>query len=990
MSAENAKNLLIQYNQKRYLRFLLNKDETLILPTVSSVPWIGTAGRIDKYRKRTVKHGDHQVNFISKNREFHSFQWQTSPEKLKKAVRWGIVRTESVTGKVISALGNYRVITHERIAKGMISNTQPLKIQFLDHYQQRFEALQALESLVNRDCSVTTYKETIEHYIQELRMISSDLEKHFEHTHLTDINPEAISLLRKDIEDDIERARVYLEALIKQAHDQQALRAYNRARGTDSISEFVKQQMLHNLYQMQGINQDISYSRKRSFALTRGALNDCIEDARKEIDDHNADPRNAVRAEHHGLYSSGNDSVTYDFGQDNLSPARQRQVLLGISFIEGWDAVDYSNPKTPVVENKSGSSSLSEVAATNWKLHRNFKAAVKANVFFIFNIFKGIFTYTHPWEEEAWDNKSFHLVAAELRSKASPNEPLLFKPIKFFKIIINSIKDCFKGIRNFGTELFRTPEEIFNDWKATKILRDYDVVIKKAETEILFIEKEEEERLKHLLSSFSLPEMSPAMSKLAKADYHLTAGEQNDILTVMVRGFDGFSSVFTHNIYAKDPVAGLVFTAAYAAGAAAIFYPAVGSAVFGSSYVNWFSNFSYGMGAGKFAAAIGGGSTQAQAFATAWDTLMHGPNGLGVTVATQIAEDPLTYASYFVVAYTLGYVLVNGVNGHEIPGLSAILKEDLGTTPEASYPFIGGKFAIASYELLHRKPSECHQPLKINFDGTEVAEYPQSSYKEYDKTIAQFRLAFWLSMHASTLPKLSPTMLYELERHIDKLFPPEKAASLKKILYPEKEPSIGFQIFSIPLTYVPAILRLALAFVVSPIAWFMGNPFPAQSIKNAGSDLLAKVRKDLTRILIVGSQLTHVFFKLASSLVKAFAFTVNMIIGRVTGVLDKYPAHSMHKTFAFIHSWFRSVGELLYPARATKSVISADPAHTIREMEHSYQTVLDNLRVVGEQVSPIVLSSSPSEVLNMPSPLQSTSNNALINDERQKFTSLGY
>ncbi|WED43470.1 hypothetical protein [Legionella cardiaca] len=974
MPAENAKNLLIQNNKKKYEQFILNTDNTLFLPTPSSVPWIGTAGQSDAFRKKTVKHGESQVNFISKNGEAFSFQWQTTPFQLKKAVRWGIVRTESITAKVISALGHYRITAHERIAKGIISNTHALKIQFLDFYQQRFEALQELESLVNRENSLAIYNKSIERYITELQTISANLEVQFKDTQLIDINPQAISQFQADIAQDINRAKTYLTTLQeKNSNATEALLASRRARGNDSILEFVKQQMIHGLYQMQGYNQDFSFSKRRSFALTRGDLNNCIEDARKEINDHDADPRNAVRAEHHGFYSSENDTITYDFGPDNLTPARQKQVLLGISFIEGWDSVDYSNPKTPVVKNHLGSEPLTIISATNWQLHRNFTAFIKSTAYFIFNVFKGFIMPTHPWEEEAWNNKKFHLVASDLRKNASPNEPLLLKPIRFLKIMANSIKDCFKGIRNFGSELIRMPEEIFNDWNASKALKNYALVIEEAEDEMALIKEEEERRLQYLLADYPVNETSEVISILAKVDYHLTAGEKNDILTAMVSGLDGFSSVFTHNLYAKDPVGSLVFTAAYAAGAAAIFCPTVASTIFGSGYVNWFSNFSYSMGAGKLAATIAGGSTQAQVFATVWDTAIHGPNGIGATIATQIAEDPLTYGSYFAVAYGLGYVLVNGINGHEIPGLSAILKEDLGTTPEASYPFIGGKFAIGLYELLLRKPSERYEPLKIKYNGTEVAAYPESTYQIYQKIIARFNLAFWLSTHATTLPKLRPATLFEIERHIDNLFPAEEAASLKKMLYPEKEPSIAFQLFSIPLTYIPALLRLGFALIVSPIAWFMDNPNPAQPIKNAAKDLGNKIAKDLNRLLIAASHLTYVIFTVVSSPVKALALTANMIIARIASLFDWHPSYSMHQTFAMVHSFFRRVGELLYPARATKSIVTANPAHTIREMEHSYKMVLDNLKIVNTIQSELsLLQSGAAEIYHSHSPLQQT------------------
>ncbi|KTD16789.1 hypothetical protein [Legionella jordanis] len=959
MPAESAKTLLLRHIQQQYQQFLLTNDQNLVLPAVSNIPWIGRAAHKNVYTKNSIPVGAGKVNFIRKNDEFYSFQWQTNSRKLKEAVRWGIVRTESITGKVISTLGNYRLQVHESIAKGMIGNTHPLKLQLVDFYQQRFEALQGLESLVNEDNLKKNYKDAFNAYLDQLERIYSQLDEQFSNTDLKVICPQAIDRMKSDIQNDIQRAKSYLLNL--HVINQETIpvpRSYNRARGRDSILEFVKQQMLQNLYEMQGINQDITYSQRRTFALTRGSLNDYIEDARKEIEDHQADLRNAVRPEHHGLYSSENDSLCYDFGEDHLHPDRQRQVLLAISFIEGADQLDLTNPDKPQVGNGFEQESLTVIAATHWKLHRNALNLIKSSAHFIFNIFKGMFLYTHPWEEETWENPNFHLQAAKLRAQASPNEPLLIKPIKFLKVLGHSLKDCFIGIRNVGAQLIiHLPAGVFNDWNSSKELQDFTTVAVEAETEIAKILDIEHSRLCHLLqqADFMPPEcqenndtpasLSETISTFAKADYHLTAGEQNDILNAIIRGFDGFSSVFTHNLFAKDPVAGLIFTAAYSVGAGAIVFPKATAAVFGQAYVNWFANFSYSMGSTKLAATIGGGSTQAQAFAAGWDSLVHGPDGLGFRFLSQIIEDPLTYGSYLAVAYGLGYVLVNGINGHPIPFLSDMLKEDLGSTPEASYAFIGAKFAIAGYELFQEHGVLHYEPIKIQFNGRELEKY-RENYVLHQLEIEQFKLAFWLSSHAVTLPKLDAATLYKIERHIDKLFRPAEAAALKKILYPERQPSIAFQLFSIPLTYIPAVLRLVVALFLTLAAWINKNPHPLNPLANAFTSLKDKLSKDLSRILVAFTYACFVCFNIGSSIIKVFSYTTNMIIGRIAALFDWHPGHAMHRFFGAVHTKIRGMMEWLYPVRIIKNVVSASPAHIIREHEASYHSILESLKAV--------------------------------------------
>ena len=290
--AASAKELLKRHNKEFYKAYVLNDEVApLALHAISSVPGVGASRRPDVYKKTiTHKISQHHIKFITKNDHPHGFFWQTSAKTLKEAARWGIVKTHSITGKVIGKLGQYRVAAHGRIAKGMISNSQELKLRLLDLFQDRFEALQALESLVNKKNTFETYQKTLDIYIQRLEDIKLYLDIYFDKVDNSGIDETTRQQIRSDIDADISRTRSYLASLIGKA----SLHAHDSARGPHSIMEFVKDQMIYGLYELQGINQDMSYSNKRFFALTRGELNDFIEDARKEIDDHEADLCNSV------------------------------------------------------------------------------------------------------------------------------------------------------------------------------------------------------------------------------------------------------------------------------------------------------------------------------------------------------------------------------------------------------------------------------------------------------------------------------------------------------------------------------------------------------------------------------------------------------------------------------------------------------------------------------------------------------------------------
>ena len=959
--ASSAKKLLSQFNREQYKSFILNDDEQLSLLVISPVPGVSSSERVDTYLKTISHPGQAQhIKFISKNDEAHSFAWQTTPQQLKKAVRWNIIKTHSTISKVIAALGRYRIIAHERIAKGMVSNSQEIKLKLLDLFQDLFEALEDLASLANKENSVSDYETKLKAYIKKLEITQAGLMDFFADCSVTTgLNQDTIQHLKNDLQNNIERTNTYLSTL----KNHENLRSFNRARGQNSILEFVNKQMIHGLYEFQGINQDISYSKERDFALTRGELNDCIEDARKVINDDQADIRNATTDAHHGLFSKNNEELlTYDFSEEDLTPQRQKEILLGISFIEGWDKVDY---KKCTVSNANGTEPLDVISATRWKTHRNLPALLNSLAYFILNFFKSIILPTKAWEEETWNNKNFHLVAAELRKHITPIEPMWQKPIKILKQIGYALFDIYKGARDVGSQLtVKMPEHILNDWYSCNELFPLNTLLQDADKEIIEITKKEEKRLKKLLKQCNADDfvqnITKQTSRLATVEYDLTTGEQNDILTSITRGLNEFASVFSHGLYAKDPLAGLIFSATFGLGVGVIYLPGATASVFGSAYVNWFSNFSYSMGSSKLAAVIGGGSTQAQLFATGWDGLIHGPSGIASQAFYTLGQEPLTVGAYIAGATGLGYILVNGIAGYTIPFLSEFFKEDLGTVPEASYPFIGAKLFFLLYEglTIHKKGAE-HYP-ELAPELIKIAHsVQQSSNPEQRKIVDRFLMASWLSRNAEVIPKLDERQRFELSRHIEALFDKDQSKSLNKILYPEAHQSIAFQIFSIPLTYIPAFLRLGTSFILSICALAKGKSYPVEPIKRAAAHLWDKIAKDLSRLVVFASNLAHLLYTGLAVAPKAVAYCLTMLIGRIAGLFDAKPAHAIHKMFASIHAGFRSVSEFIYPVRALKSIEVANPVHTIKEIEGSYTKLLGQMGTVKPASEPLTGHANP-------------------------------
>ena len=806
--ADSAKQVLTRYNQRQYRAFTLNDDKDLILPQISLIPWVSTSNQLDYYSKQILTPNGYSaednphIKFITKGGSPHAFLWKTKAETLKKAVRWGIVQTHSVTAQVIAALGQYRVLAHERVAKGMVSNAQAIKLKLLDLFQDRFEALEAMESMVNKENTLQQYHAVIDQYIQKLTQIHADLESYFSETLETGFNSDTKQKISDDLDADIARAKAYRASI-----DEKNLRAHNRNRGPTAIMTFVQQQMIYGLYELQGINQDLSYSKQHYFALTRGELNDYIENARKVIDDFQTDPRNAVTAAHHGCYSTqGNALISYDFSETQLTPERERSILLGISFIEGWDTLKNTKDGLPEVHNQNGFEPLDTIAATRWKQHRHFRLFLKSYGFYFLNIIKGLFIATHPQEEESWKNPKFHLFATELRQHAKLNEPLWKKPAQFFKNIIYAVRDLFNGVRDVGTEISaRMPVDILNDWQSSKMIPSWDDIVNEAEKEFRHIKSLEKERLDSALPDplKNVHELTITKNnELAHVEYALTTGEQNDILTSIAKGLNGFTDFIFHHLYAKDPIGGVLFTGTYAVGIGAIFNPSMTAALCGSSYVRIFSEYAHSIAASNWAAALSASITQAEIVALGWDGLMHGPSGIAMKTLHKIGEDPLTTATFCAAIYGLGYVLVNGINGYDIPGLSKHFKKELGSKPELAYPGIGVKTAILLHEALKTDAPEPfqHPLLAQNNDGTKASPN--------EKLLDQFNLAHWLSTNAPLLPKLPPKLLFAISRHMALVFDKEDAGSLQKLLYPDAYSSMAFKLISGPLSYIPSVLRL--------------------------------------------------------------------------------------------------------------------------------------------------------------------------------------
>ena len=965
MRITSDKKLLQAFNLKRWAEFIQDSNEDMLLPEVSIMPGRSASSRIDTYKKKIIgnKHGCH-VKVITKNDAPEAYAWQTTPEKLATAVRWGIIHTESITSRVIGTLGHYRVAAHELIEKGMISNTHATKMALIDLYQDRFEKLQQLESLVNQKNSKDKIIESLNDYMRDLGKISASLDDRFTHTELATLSPTALDKIKSDLTADIARADAF-QQLVESGT---SLRSINRAKGYFSILEFVKNQMTYNLYELQGINQDISFSTNRRFALTRGRLNDSIEDARKEINDHQTDLRNLVGKKHHGQFGQQGSHVVYDFSTSHLTPDQERKAMMAVSFIEGWDKVCLPSEEQPhpqLADKGDNRIELKVIAATRWNVTRNIQALGRKVGLMLLNMVKSFVISTKPWKEDeiqrTENERAFHSTSRELKDHSKLNKPLWLTPFTIIKRLASGFKDIFHGITNTGKELLvRMPVELVSDWESSKSLPDFNTVRDEAEQHISRIHADEHDRLEEILENTIqkynknnkatlerdwLDRDKPSNDvTIAHQDYPLRPGQANDILNSLVRGLTEFSDYFTHQLFAKNPVAGCLFLTTYGIAGAAIMAPSYVSFL-GPKLIALQGKIGFSMGSTKLTAAVSAASIESQLMYMASDGVMHGPSGLIGDIGYEFIKNPLRLASLIAIAYGTGYLLSEGIAGYRIPGKIGDVLHDEVNGSTMNYVILGAKFLIGTHALFNKQ--EPYRFVKSEFSrtGDELTNINIELDDKQQQLLQRFVFAKWLADNYQKLPKLPLALRCQLERHIDAQFSGHDAKSLRKLIRHEKNRSIAFQLLAIPLSYIPAVLRVVASVFVCIVALAYGHKHPLQPIKNATEALARKTSKDLSRLLVFGTELTRVLVSIATSIVKMFAFVITMAVARVSALFNLQPSHATHRFFAHAHVALRKLREVFYPVKAIKHNIVANPKSTVNRFESSYDGLCKKLGV---------------------------------------------
>lgn len=959
-----------------------------------------------------------RIDVITKNGKYDSFAWHASPEKIKQGVRHGIVSTYSVTGKVISALGKYRLSQLQRIKDGYISNRYAAKSALLDLYQDRFEALAATESLANRHISSDEYIKVFNEYIAKLQSIKQSLGQRFKSSHA-----DYLEFVRS-IDQDIARA-VAMSKLNPEV-------TTTRSTGLNSVLTFVKTQMIRNLREMQYHNQSITYDRDVRFALTRGELNSCIEDAELVIEKHAASPGDVIDPVHHGDYSGVGDVVVYDSHYHCHSAKDQEKSLLAISFIEKLHDLDLSDQDDPMlIAEPLSRDSITVSQSTNWKMG-SFPVAMKtigawfANIAiklvvgvieFPLTVFIEPLTFgiARPFFEGVRElavyeikvnnphDRHLNLQYAQLTRETSYQHESFGMRIRHFaeNAFRNSIRNIAYALHDVGKDLtVHLFDSVMSDYSdGERSQNNLNDVIDFVENEIQGVEKDRQDALNSILNKVNseddLVNSSKIVKRYAMPDYIPNAGDDSDPLNSLANGIEFFAELFNHTIYAKHPFGGFVFSAGYVMGMLVVLSPA-SVAFLGKEFIAGSQGVAFGMAKDPVTAAIALASTQGELLALAYESAINGTHGWMAANLREFEKDPFTSAIYVGTALLLGHIITYQLN---IPWLSEELKSGMGTVPASSLPFVSGKLGLGVYELLKEEEStplersDFHIKLQKLLVDIAKESKPNISDQELQvrvkqimealgshdkltalkkrmvvlaKDIDRASMILFMVKNAANLPYVSARGKHALFKQLKQNFSFQEAQSLKQLLYPHRATSILRNLVGMVVGYPASLLRLLCAIPASLIHRNM-NP-----LRSASLDFGIKILHDVDLIARAASKIVKVSFSTTRRMLKTVGdILMNSISSRIEAIVtgrNRF-ANFIYNASAWFDCKYEQARQFFsMPVdAATKVVTPAQPASTYAKSASTYAMLGAMLTANFQQSDDAAMVAAPRQAENISS-----------------------
>jgi hypothetical protein len=884
-----------------------NAATTLSIHTPSTIPGLSAIRPISAkptvFRKKVfvVPEAQSSLHIIEKDGTPHHFVWHANQKDIKRARHRGILpkhMTQSPLAQAISALGHY----HQRVLyriyeRGIVSNKFREKKSLISMAQNILDALLPLERLPNTFVSIQEIQTHLDAVKTTLETLKNNLK------------------LSKDLETFDSKAQEnisdYIDSLIQAIEhiDPKTQRdSLLQPTGPNSLITFVKKWGMETVLKTQEINQNITYSRNAG-SFMRGDLNNACEDALKALRDYMASPHDPILPIHQGIVAmEENPTAMVDFS----SVTDHHDVTATLRSI-AWIQADGKSLAKKIKDDEIKTTRFTKWmnnASNTYLPKRILASAAKITtgllVGFCFDLPVGFLvsiltlgTIKMP-SLAAWIGSKLHV------DTGAPKDTLAEQYLKAIHVpeysagtrlghmignlIRNAVIDIVKGtwetISNFKLKGW---DRLVADFRAGHWGKKYgepevqievlDVLQTECEAKKTEITQLKEEIKIKQEAQWTNQSAAPANTPLQTTPpYHLDSGEWNDITNACFDGLKAFSDVFVHNVHAKHPFTGLVFTLSYLAGGLAILAPQY-VAFLSKHYIAFSEAIAKALAHGSSSAAIASGFTQAKLFSAAIEGACHGKDSWLTVGTLSFENNPSDIVTYTTLATLLGYAIAYQV---DIPWLSEEIQHEVTDVhvPVAGLAFAGAKVGVLLVDFLKTK----HAPETAPTVPNETSPVESASLTDEQKlNLRRLELLYLLGTHQESLPYLSRRQKQDIictARHVFKGQPQANTLirSIAHLLDPEQPKSIALRTLTLVTDYIPLTLRC----VLSVFSW---SAQPWHELKD-------KVVKDVTRLGHMMSRLTNLM--IGNVLRVCFRGIADVISNEIIARIDGWIHNNKH------------------------------------------------------------------------------------------------
>lgn len=480
-------------------------------------------------------------------------------QHLQKALEYGLLPTESLTGQVISKLGEYRrTVLKRKYYQGVKSKREAQKLLILDYAQNAIKALQAMEQQIN----CPQQGENKQPSSQTAQSESQDNEKNGTLTSA------------------IETFKLELSTRISQ----------NKNLETDKITDFVRNETLRILQNAKALNQFITYD-TGDFAMTRGKLDEYCEDALKIARDYQFDLHKKIQKEHQGIFDiSRTESISIGEDRFEIDDGTGATGILPLEHLNGnREAVEETVMAIVEIENPGNSLEAHETAIPQWSSNLPLWQRILNQGIAFFNIIGLIFLNT---EIKCYHTNIQSPVWREIEKIQMEHKNIIDTICEYGKALGNAtVIDLFRGV----FLLFAYPLLIAS-WHLSALFGSNKTQPENQESAKDYLKKllgEDKPVAQQTISNRAeeqaeteVEQETPTTQKiLLELPYHLSSFESNDPLSFAVKTATQILGHITHHMYEQNSFLGVVFSVTGAVGGLSILAPQVLHTIFQTSLV---------------------------------------------------------------------------------------------------------------------------------------------------------------------------------------------------------------------------------------------------------------------------------------------------------------------------------------------------------------------------------------------------------------------